>query len=178
MNGRGRSIAIGLFATAAFVTGACGQGSDERQTPVPAGTPTAAQVSPTPPPSTPSPTTVTPAAAAPTPTTPAGLYAPGTRTGVPVVDRALAAIETRDPKTLQTAFRYQPVPCNNDATTGFPPCPAGAAQGTRVDAVLTAQCHLGWVSKELPIIQAEIDVFSSNGPYLRSVAKIRPTGKP
>lgn len=71
------------------------------------------------------------------------VHPPGTRSGLPAVDRVLAAIEGGDPAAVRAAFAFAPVACVTEPSgIGSPPiCRPGEAPGTPVDVVILASCE-------------------------------------
>ena len=65
------------------------------------------------------------------------------RTGVPLVDAILDAIENEDRDALAGLITYSPQECN--VFDYAPPCPDGVAPGTPVDVLSYAVCHGGSV---------------------------------
>lgn len=80
--------------------------------------------------------------------------ASATRTGVPAVDTAVAAVTAGDADALIGMVRYQRAACVtsidplNVVDPSPPRCPAGVAPGTPVDAFLTGTCEGGLVTRE------------------------------
>jgi DNA-binding CsgD family transcriptional regulator len=125
------AAAGGVVATAIIL----GDGSDppassEPATSVPTATPTA---------------TATPVVPAPTPP-PFGPYPLGTRTGDPVIDAVLAAVESAGADALFELIHYTPVPCDNPTTGQLQPpgtfqCPNGEPDGTGIPSVMGEGSH-------------------------------------
>lgn len=101
-----------ILTVALALTAACGGNSD--RTPL---------ASPTPAPPTPAPSVA------------AGL------TGVPILDRAIAAITANDAAALGALVTYGRTPCASTPAGGPPICRGDESGGTLVEAVLAAQCE-------------------------------------
>ncbi len=81
------------------------------------------------------PPTATSAAPSPTANVPAGPYPLGTRTGVPLVDAVLAAVEARDVDALFALAEYRETPCVGAGVLAPPHsflCPNGEPDGTLI----------------------------------------------
>lgn len=77
------------------------------------------------------------------------VHAPGTRTGVDIVDRVIAAAEAGDVATLVTLAAFRDVECE-DSETGMHPyqCPPGVPDGTLVSAVSAAYSERTFISPD------------------------------
>jgi hypothetical protein len=125
-----RSILVGVLV--AFAVLACG-GSDDRP-----GLPTSAPAGPTLPPIATRPA-VTP--------TPVAGHPLGTRTNVPAVDTAIAAMESGDEVAVIAALSFHPLPCDARGSPRAAPCPSGVQNGSNVDAVALARCEPAYLAK-------------------------------
>jgi hypothetical protein len=125
-----RGLKLAVAATVLALLVGCGGGSKPVVTPQPAG-PTLPPVA---------------TRVAITPTAVAG-HATGTRTGIGVVDRAIAAVESGDEAQLLSVLSFHKYPCDGRQAAGSAPCPAGVSAGTEVDAVFFSRCDGLYLAK-------------------------------
>jgi hypothetical protein len=138
-------LSIAVVGTAALVLLAACSAGDSGESTTPPATP-----------STTRPSAITPTAVG----TPVGggVYEPGTRVGVPVVDTLLTAVEAQDTSALLGQTHYHAVPCHPAVDSVLPECPDGAAEGTPVESALHAACERNWVAKT--VVESEADDFT------------------
>lgn len=78
------------------------------------------------------------------PVAPEGDYPLDTRTGIPDVDRVLAAVASGDPEQLRSVVVFTSAPCTNAEGLGGPPkCREGEEEGTVVNVLpmLSSEGH-------------------------------------
>ena len=81
------------------------------------------------------------------PATPVAGHPAGTRTNIPAVDAAIAAIEDGDEARVIAALSFHPLPCDARGTSRAAPCPAGVQNGSEVDSVAVARCDASFLAK-------------------------------
>jgi hypothetical protein len=75
-------------------------------------------------------------------------YPLDTKTGVPVVDRVLAAVESGDPEKMRTQIQYTSAPCTlADGLGGPPKCREGEAEGTLLEVLPFISSEGGHIRK-------------------------------
>lgn len=111
-----------------------------------------ASATPRPPTATPTPLpSPTPAASAPT--------------GIGAVDRAIAAVQSRDANRLASLFHLEALACSNAAGLGGPPqCKAGEAPGTKVNVLYTSSCDGHYLRQD--------EVASLAGRFVEDTGKL------
>jgi DNA-binding CsgD family transcriptional regulator len=73
------------------------------------------------------------------------LHPAGTRTGNPLFDTAIAAVEGGDPLVIEQLISWSVEACAPFEGFGGPPeCPEGAAEGTELEVLSGAACHGYW----------------------------------
>ena len=93
--------------------------------------------------------------------TPVAAHSLGTRTNVPAVDRALAALESGDEVQVINALSFHPLPCDARGSSRAAPCPTGVQNGTNVDAVAFARCD------SAHLVKGTSDLGSAVRQYIR-----------
>jgi hypothetical protein len=93
--------------------------------------------------------------------TPVAAYPEGTRTGIPVIDRVLDAIEPGDPAEFEALLSFHPYRCDNApaGTAGSNPCPPGVAQGSAVDVIAVGGCDVSFVARERSTLGEAVNMF-------------------
>jgi hypothetical protein len=77
------------------------------------------------------------------------IVAPAAATGIATVDRAIAALRSHDASMLRDMVRYTKVGCGSPSgPPSVPTCAAGTADGTPVDAFITASCEGEYMGPE------------------------------
>jgi hypothetical protein len=79
--------------------------------------------------------------------TPVAGHPAGTRVNVPVVDAAIAALESGDEARVVAVLSFHPLPCDARGTSRAAPCPAGVQNGSNVDSVALARCDTAFLAK-------------------------------
>ena len=103
--------------------------------------------------------------------TPVNAYPPGTRTGVAVIDAALAALESGDAALFTAQLSFHPYRCDNApaGVEGSNPCPPGVAEGSPVEVIAFGSCKATFVAREDAGFQGDIEsyvsVASEQGTY-------------
>jgi hypothetical protein len=160
---RGWSVATAVLVMVLVV--ACGGDSNPSPTAEPAAPtlpPVATRVSTTP--------------------TPVAGHATGTRTGIEVVDKAIAAVESGDATQLLSLLSFHKYPCDNRTAAGSAPCPAGVSAGTEVDVVSFSRCDGMYLAKGTADLGTALRSFmheSSDSkpvdPGVYAVTEVNPT---
>lgn len=151
-----RFLAFALIATlAAGCTGNDSTSTPGVTPPGITGTPTATATATATPPSSASPApsrTPTPAL---TPNAVLPWHPAGTRAGVPMVDRVITLLETRDAAALTNLLQWQQVPCGTGI--GDAECPPGTSPGQVVEAFPIVRCEGAMVPRgTFPGIREEL----------------------
>jgi DNA-binding CsgD family transcriptional regulator len=119
----------------------------------------------------------------PLPTPPAvGPYPLGTRTGDPVVDAVIAAVEAGDADALFDLIHYTPAECDNPNQGQVQPpgtfqCPNGEPDGTEILVVFGEGSHGAYYPQGDPIVRSVVEEFlatDSRDPRVHSVLEERP----
>lgn len=103
-------------------------------------------------------------------------YPKGTRTGLSVVDSFIRSLEDSDPAGLAGLLRYSAIPCSKVTDDILPPCPAGAMDGTLVDAIGEGRCDWGWVPRSVDLRYA-VARFVAGQHRVVAVALLGPPGR-
>ncbi|HLG12353.1 MAG TPA: hypothetical protein VI876_11405, partial [Dehalococcoidia bacterium] len=69
------------------------------------------------------------------------------RSGVPIVDAVLDALQSSDPAPFDGLIDFHPVACGSRPQIGGPPpCPPGVAEGTPIPAISYGACEGGFLT--------------------------------
>jgi hypothetical protein len=97
------------------------------------------------------------------------VYPSGVRTGRPLVDRYLAAMERQDVGAIADLVQYHKLPCTNTKPPGYTwiKCKPGEAEGTLVDTFWMGSCDAGSVRADEIKIDEVVASFvkSDRKPY-------------
>jgi hypothetical protein len=99
---------------------------------------------------------------APQPTsTPVNAYPPGTRTGIEVIDKVIAALASGDPQAVLDHLSFHPYPCTNapSGTDGSNPCPPGVPEGSPVDVIASGGCKVSFLARDRASLSTDVATF-------------------